>query len=49
MNRGIILGITTVLIALSFLGAEASIYAEFEPPDNGGPSTTQGSGTRLTS
>lgn len=48
MNQLITLGIT-ILMALSLSSVEPIPHAEIHPPDNGGPETTQGSGTRWTS
>ncbi|NET08816.1 MAG: hypothetical protein F6K16_29785 [Symploca sp. SIO2B6] len=47
MNQLVVLGITiTLFVSVGILSMTSTIYAEFQPPDNGGPETTQGSGTR---
>lgn len=45
MNQLMPLSIT-VLMMLGLTSGHPVLQAEFHPPDNGGPETTQGSGTR---
>lgn len=38
--------ILAMLIAISALSSSGVAVADYQPPDNGGPSSSQGSGTR---